>query len=87
MISENAMRIIKEGRAHARVKRSGMLQQLTFTIKKVKAGQEEFVELFTIKVIDMSELTRLANEFGLPVEAENGRAFPEGKGAKDFIGL
>ena len=87
MISDTAMRIIREGKARVRVKRSGMLQQQIFVIKRVQAGQETFVELFLNKVIDMSELTRIANELDLPIEAENGRAFPSGKGAKDYLNL
>lgn len=85
MLSEQASAIIKEGSIRIRVKRAGMLQFQIFTVRKVKAGQDEFVELWLDRVIDMSELERLANELGLPVETQNGRAFPEGKGAKDFI--
>lgn len=79
--------IIKNGRTMARVKRSGMLQNMTLNIKRVKLGDETFVELFIDRLIDMSELMRVANETGLPVEAQNGRAFPNGTGAKDFAGL
>ncbi len=86
-LSENAKRIIKDGRTMARVKRSGMFQSLTLTIKRVKIGNETFVELFVDRLIDMSELIRVANELGLPVEAQNGRAFPNGTGSKDFVGL
>jgi hypothetical protein len=85
MLSEQAKAIIKEGSVRVRVKRAGMLQFQIFTVKRVKAGQDEFVELWLDRVIDMSELERLANELGLPIETQNGRAFPEGKGAKDFI--
>ena len=45
------------------------------------------MELFLDRLLDRSELQRVANEIGLPIEAENGRAMPEGKGEKDFIGL
>ncbi len=86
-LSEGAKGIIKAGRVQARVKRAGMLQFQVFVVKRVKVGSEEFVELYLNKVIDMSEITRLANELGLPVETENGRAFPNGKGAKDFVGF
>ncbi|MGC8670016.1 MAG: hypothetical protein ACP5TL_02595 [Candidatus Micrarchaeia archaeon] len=68
-----------------RVQRTGMYQMLTFTVKKVQIADKYFVEIYTKKLVDMSELKRVANEVGLPVEAENGRAFPEGKGATDFI--
>ncbi|MDE1833076.1 MAG: hypothetical protein KGH58_01520 [Candidatus Micrarchaeota archaeon] len=85
MLSEQAARIVREGSARIKVKRAGMLQFQIFNIRRVRAGQDEFVELWLDRVIDMSELERLANELGLPVETQNGRAFPEGKGAKDFI--
>lgn len=87
MVSNKAMEIIKNGSTSVRVKRAGMLQFQTFKIKKVKIGKDYFVELYLDKIIDMSELQRLANELELPVEVENGRAFPEGKGAKDFMNL
>ena len=87
IVSEAAQRIISEGKINVRVKRSGMYQVLTFKIRRVKAGQDEFVELFVDRILDMSELLRVANEFGLPVESQNGRAFPDGLGVKDFLGL
>ncbi len=84
-LSETAKRILNEGSVKVKLKRAGMLQFQIFKIRKVKLGSGEFVELFLDRVIDMSELIRLANEFGLPVEAQNGKAFPSGKGAKDFV--
>lgn len=85
-LGETAKNILKEGKARIRVKRAGMFQFQVFVVKRVNASGEEFVELYLDRVIDMSELIRVANETGLPAEAENGRAFPEGKGAKDFVG-
>jgi len=85
LISESARRIIAEGGITIRVRRSGMLQNISFTVRKVRLGSGEFTEIYTKKVIDMSELQRVAKETGLPVEAENGRAFPDGMGANDFI--
>ena len=87
MLDDKAMRIVKEGSIKIRVKRSGMYQVMTFRVKRIPAGNEQYVELFLDRVLDMSELQRVASEIGLPVEAENGRAFPEGKGAKDFINI
>jgi hypothetical protein len=86
-LSKKAMQIIKDGETKIRVMRSGMYQQLTFKIKRVKAGNEEFIELFSNRVIDTSEIIRIANDVGLPVEAQNGRVFPTSKAAKDFIGI
>ena len=88
MLSDAARKIVSDGSVRLRVRRSGMLQFQVFRIKRVPAGKDDyFVELFLDRVIDMSELQRVANDTGLPVEAENGRAFPEGSGAKDFLGL
>ncbi len=64
-----------------------MLQYVVFKVKRMPIGSSTFAELFLDRIIDMSELQRLANQLKLPVEAENGRAFPEGMGAKDFIGF
>jgi hypothetical protein len=86
-LSENAKRILQAGKANIRVRRSGMYQVMPFVVKRIRAGQEEFVELFLDRIVDMPELIRVANETGLPVEAQNGRAFPDGKSAKDFIGF
>jgi len=85
MFSETAKKIISEGSIRTKVRRAGMLQFQIFKIRRIPLGKEQFVELFLEKVIDIAELQRLANELGLPVETENGRAFPEGKGAKDFV--
>jgi hypothetical protein len=87
MVSEDAKRIIWEGGAKVRVRRAGMLQVITLTVRRVRIGDTQFVELYFKRMVDRNELARVANELGLPVEAENGRAFPEGKGAKDFLGL
>ena len=87
MLSDKAIEILKNGSISVRVKRAGMLQFQTFKVKKVSICGDSFTELYLNKMIDMSELHRLADELGLPVETENGRSFPEGKGAKDFIGV
>ncbi|MGI0100764.1 MAG: hypothetical protein ACREBH_03565 [Candidatus Micrarchaeaceae archaeon] len=86
-MDQKSSKIIAEGGIRLRVKRSGMLQYLVFKIKRIPIGNDYYAELFVGRVLDMSELQRVAAETGLPVEAENGRAFPEGKGAKDFIGI
>jgi hypothetical protein len=86
-LSANAKSIIASGQARIKVKRAGMQQYQVFKVKRVKIGNAEFVELYSNRMLDASELARVANETGLPVEAEGRRAFPEGSGAKDFIGL
>ena len=87
MPNEKAKEIIRSGSVSIRIKRAGMLQFQTFKVKRIALGKETFVELYLPKIVDVSELHRIANELDLPVEAENGRAFPEGKGAKDFTNL
>ncbi len=85
LLSESAKRILKDGEIRIRVKRTGMYQFQVFKVRMVDLGQEKFAELYLDRVLDMAELKRVAEETGLPVEAQNGRAFPEGKGAKDFV--
>ncbi|MGC8571933.1 MAG: hypothetical protein ACP5RI_02830 [Candidatus Micrarchaeia archaeon] len=78
-------RILKDKKIKIRVNRSGIYQLQTFSVKYVEFGNEQFVELFLDKVLDVKELQRVADEVGLPVESQSGRAFPKGKGAKDFL--
>ena len=86
-LSETARNVLLQGSIKVRVKRSGMLQQMTFIVKRIPLGKDTFPELFLDRVIDISELQRVANEIGLPVETQNGKAFPTGKAAKDFLNL
>jgi hypothetical protein len=84
-MNDIAAKILKEGSVRIRVKRTGMFQFQVFKVRKVKVGNNEFVELYLDRVLDMPEIHRVAAETGLPVEATNGRAFPEGTGATDFL--
>ncbi len=86
-LTEKARFALQNRSIKLRVVRSGMYQQMTFHVKMVEYSGITFMELFTERVIDMSELLRLAEEIKLPVESQNGRAFPKGTGAKDFSGL
>ncbi len=83
-LSEKAREILRLGSIKLRVRRSGIYQQLTFRTKIVKLGNMEYNELFTERQIEMTELVKIAEESGLPVEAPNGRAFPKGTSAADF---
>ncbi len=83
-LSDAAKEALTNGYVKIRVMRSGMFQQLTFRIRRVKVGNIEYTELFTERMIDANEIGRIANEFGLPVEAQNGKAFPGGTTASDF---
>lgn len=86
-ITPLAKQAIQSGSIKIRVVRSGMHQQLTFFIKKATTGNIEFVELFTERIVDTSELLRISKDIGLPVEAPNAHAFPPGTSAKDFSHL
>ena len=83
-LSAKASDAIRRGSLKIRVIRNGMFQQLTFSVKKVQLGNVTYVELATDRQVDLSELTRVAGEYGLPIEAQNGKAFPEGTSATDF---
>ena len=61
-----------------------MHQKMTFVVKKVNMGNMSYNELYIDRQIDLSELQRIAQETGLPVEAQNGKAFPKGTSASDF---
>ena len=86
-ISEKARDAIIKGSLKIRVTRNGIIQQITFTVKRVALGNVTYAELATERLIDISELSRIADDMGLPVEAQNGRAFPKGTSATDFQGL
>jgi hypothetical protein len=86
-ISNAGEEALRRGTVKIRVIRSGMYQQMTFKIKKVRTGNIEYTELFIDRMIDSHEILRIAKEMGLPVEAQNGKAFPEGTSASDFQGL
>ncbi len=87
MITNTAKDIIKKGEIVLEVNRSGITQKLTFKIKRIKVSNVEYVELFSDKLVGFSELQRLSNETGLPIESNNIKAFPTGLGIKDFINL
>ncbi|MEM0094481.1 MAG: hypothetical protein QXF41_02330 [Candidatus Micrarchaeaceae archaeon] len=86
-LSKAAEYALKHGSIKIRVKRSGMFQQITFKVKRVSEANIVFTELFTERIIDTSELLRVASEIGMPVEAPNGRAFPAGTSASDFTAI
>ena len=86
-LSYDAQNILKKGSVKIRVVRSGMFQQMTFKVKRVILGNVTYAELYIDRMIDVSELSRIANEVGLPVESQNGKAFPKSTSAADFQNL
>ena len=83
-LSAKAKDAIARGSVKIRLVRNGMFQQLTFVVKKVQLGNVTYTELATERQVDISELSRIADDFGLPAEAQNGRAFPKGTSSADF---
>ncbi len=83
-LSDRTKSILQQGSIKIRVSRSGMLQQLTFTVRRTTEGNITYTELFTARIVDVFELLKVANEAGLPVSAPNGHAFPTGTSAMDF---
>lgn len=86
-LSDSAREILKAGQFRTKVKRSGMLQFITFHVKAVELGKERFTELFSERIIELPEVERVANLVGLPVEVQNGRVFPKGTSAMDFVNV
>lgn len=87
-LSERARKVIREGSIKLRVTRSGMIQQITFRVRRVPIGTGAMtLELYFDRVIDAHELQRIANDVGLPVHADKIAAYPEGTSAKDYISL
>jgi hypothetical protein len=87
VLDDISKKIVAEGSIRLKVKRAGMLQFLTFKIKKIFIGKDYYIELHVDRMLELSELQRVANETHLPAEAENGRAFPTGTGANDFLNI
>lgn len=87
MDSMERSEILKKSVVEIRVFRSGMYQRLPFKIIREKTPLGSVPYLTSDRMINMSELLRIAEEYGLPVRAKNGTVFPKGKMAKDFIGL
>ena len=84
ILSGKAQEVLRQGSIKLRVNRGGMFQQITFKTKIARLGNIEYSELFTDRLIELSELAKIAEEIGLPVESPNGKAFPKGTSAADF---
>jgi hypothetical protein len=86
-LSETAKTALRDGKIKIKITRAGMIQVHTLVVKRVKLGNSEFAELYIDRLVDAGALAKAANEAGLPVEAKNGRAFPSGTSATDYVGL
>ncbi len=75
---------IRQGSVKIKVTRGGIGQQITFKVRRKDVAGIIYFELFTDRVIALTELEKIAEEFGLPAEAPNGEAFPAGTVRSDF---
>ncbi len=83
----NREQVLKRSSIEIRVVRAGMFQRLPFKIEREPYPTGAVPFLASDRFIDLPELVRIAEEYGLPVKARNGKVFPKGKGAHDFSGL
>lgn len=79
--------ILAKGKAEIRVKRAGVHQRQDFLVKRGMSPEGQYPYLFIDKFVDLGELIRVAEEYGLPVTAKNGSVYPKGKSSKDFAHL
>lgn len=80
-------KILADGKALIRVKRSGIIQLQEFLLVREKSPFGVYAYLVLDKFMDLSESLRVAEEVQLPIKTLNGTTFPKGKGTKDFVGL
>lgn len=83
-ITQKGGEVLKQGSIKIRVTRGGVGQQVTFRVRRKDFAGIKYVELFTDRIIALTELERIADDIGLPAEAPNGEAFPKGTGRSDF---
>jgi hypothetical protein len=83
-ITQKGEEVLRQGSIKVRVTRGGLAQQVTFRVRHKSFAGASYVELFTDRIIALTELENIANDIGLPVEAPNGEAFPAGTGRSDF---
>ena len=75
---------LRQGSVKIRVTRGGIAQQVTFIVRRKSYAGTTYLEIFSDRIIALTELERIADDIGLPAEAPNGEAFPTGKGRADF---
>ncbi len=83
-LSPKAEEAVRQGSIKIRVTRGGNIQQVTFRVRRKDFAGVRYVELFTDRVIALTELEKIADDIGLPAEAPNGEAFPTGTARADF---
>lgn len=78
---------LEKGAVEERVKRFGIFQKLSFRLSRRKTPVGDVPYLVADRVVDLPELIRLSEEYGLPIDSPNGKIFPRGKKESDFAGL
>ena len=79
--------ILKKGSVELDVMRAGMRQKIEFKVEYEGTPVGKVPYLSTERIVDLSELLRVAQENDLPVKAPSGKFFPPGKKAIDYIKL
>jgi hypothetical protein len=79
--------ILKQGFVDFRVTARGMIQNHKFVVKREKSPFGEIPFLVVNAVVQVHELSRVAEALQLPIRSGSAVAFPKGKMAKDFAGL
>lgn len=83
-ITPKGEEVLRQGSIKIKVTRGGIGQQITFKVRHKNVAGVSYVELFTDRIIALTELEKIAEDIGLPAEAPNGEAFPAGTGRSDF---
>ncbi|MCC7552246.1 hypothetical protein KO317_01100 [Candidatus Micrarchaeota archaeon] len=79
--------ILKTEEICIEIMKTGIKQRITFRIIRENTPIGKIPFLTTEKFIDLQELIKISEKYQLPLKAKNGKIFPKGKMAKDFIGL
>jgi len=87
MANEKQNDALLKSELNVRVKRSGMYQLLPFKVVRKETPNGKVPYLVLDRMLDLSELMRVSEEYQLPVESPVGRVFPRGKKETDFLGL
>lgn len=77
--------IIRKGSVEIDVTRQGSRQKIEFKVEKEETPVGKVPYLVTERIVDLSELLRVASEYDLPIKAPNGKFFPPGKKATDYV--
>jgi len=83
----NRKELLEKGEILIEIKKTGIKQRLTFKIVREQTTGGKIPFLVTEKFVDLQELIKIVEKYQLPIKSKNGRIFPKGTMAKDFIDL